>query len=76
MFSRKTIQRIPHPACSPDLPPNEFFLFEHIKRILTEYDIPGRQNLKSAITSIFHETGQRTIIAVFETWVNRLEWGI
>jgi hypothetical protein len=46
----------------------------HIKRKITEYDIPDRQNLKSAITHIFDEIGQETHIAVLETWINRLEW--
>jgi hypothetical protein len=38
-----------------------------MKRKLTEYDIPDRQSLKSAITHIFDAIGQETLIAVFET---------
>jgi hypothetical protein len=52
MSSRKKIRRIPHPAYSPDLAPSDFFLFDHIKRKLTEYDIPKRPSLKSAITTV------------------------
>jgi hypothetical protein len=68
------IQRIPHPAYSPDLTPSDFFLFGYIKQKLTEYDIPDRKNLKSGITYIFHEIGQETLMTVLETWTNRLEW--
>jgi hypothetical protein len=46
----KTIQPISYWAYSPHLASCNFFLFAHIKRKLTEYDIPDRQNLKSAIT--------------------------
>jgi hypothetical protein len=74
MFSRKKIQRIPHPAYSPDVAPNDFFLFGYIKRKLTEYNIHDRQSLQSAIADIFDEIGQKTLMAVFETWINRLEW--
>jgi hypothetical protein len=59
MFSRKKIQRIPHLASRPNLAPSDYLLFGHIKRKLTEYDIPDRQNLKSAITHIFDEIGQK-----------------
>jgi hypothetical protein len=45
-------------------------------RKLTEYDITDRQSLKSAIAHIFDEIGQETLIAVLETWINRLEWVI
>jgi hypothetical protein len=45
-------------------------------RKLTEDDIPDRQSLKSAITHIFDEIRQETLVAVFETWINRLAWVI
>jgi hypothetical protein len=67
VFTQKTIQRIPHPASGPDFAPSDSFLFGYIKRKLTEYDIPDRQSLKSAITHIFDEIGQETLILVFET---------
>jgi hypothetical protein len=76
MSSRKKIQRIAHPAYSPGLPPSNFFLFGCIKRKVTEYDIADRQSLKGAITHIFDEIGQETLIAVFGTWPNRLAWVI
>jgi hypothetical protein len=72
IFMQK-IRRIPHPACSPDFAPSDFFPFGYIKRRLGEYNILDRQSLKSAITHIFDEIGQETLMTVFETWINRLE---
>jgi hypothetical protein len=69
----KKIQRTPHPTYSPDLAPSDFFLFGYIKRELTEYHIPDRESLKSAITHILDEIGQETLITVFETWISRFE---
>jgi hypothetical protein len=62
-----------HPADSPDLAPSDFFLFDETKRKLIEYGIPGRQSLKSAVTHIFDELGQETLITVFGTSITRLE---
>jgi hypothetical protein len=76
MSSHKKIQWIPQPAHSPNLVLHDFFLFGHIKRRLSEYDIPDRQSLKSAITYIFGEIRQETLKAVFETWTNRFDWVI
>jgi hypothetical protein len=75
VFTQK-IQQMPHPAYSPDPALSVFFLFGYITRKSTEYDIFYRQTLKSAITHIFDEVGQETLIAVFETWTNGLEWVI
>jgi hypothetical protein len=49
----KKIQRITHPAYSPDLAPSDFFLFGSVKRKLTEYDIPGRQCLRCDCRNVF-----------------------
>jgi hypothetical protein len=58
----------------PGLCTKGFFLFSYIKRKLTEYDIPDRQSLKYVITHIFDKIRQEILVAVFETWINRLEW--
>jgi hypothetical protein len=39
-----------------------------------EYDIPDWQSLERVTTHIFDEIGQQTLISVFETWTNKLEW--
>jgi hypothetical protein len=57
---------MPHPAYSPNLAPSDLF-FGYIKRKLTEYEIPDRESLKSAITHMFGEIGQDTFILIFET---------
>jgi hypothetical protein len=38
-----------------------------MKRKFTEYDILDRQSLKRAVTHIFDEIEQETLIALFET---------
>jgi hypothetical protein len=66
MSSRKKIQWTSHPADRSDLAPGDFFLFGYINRKFTEYYIPDRQSSQSAVTHIFNEIGQETLIAVFE----------
>jgi histone-lysine N-methyltransferase SETMAR len=70
------INRIPHPSYSPDIAPSDFFRFDYVKEKLTEYDIPDRERLKFAITHIFSQIGQETLITVFGTWIKRLKWVI
>jgi hypothetical protein len=61
---------------SPDLAPSDFFLFGFMKTRLSEYDIPDRKDLKSAISQIFAEISQDMLISVFEAWIKRLKWVI
>jgi hypothetical protein len=74
MFSCKKIQRRPHRAYSLELTSSNFFLFGYIKRKLSECSIRNRQSLKRAMIHIFGEVAQETLMAVFRTWLNRLEW--
>jgi hypothetical protein len=67
MSSRKKIRRTPQPAYSPDLATNDFLPFGYIKRKFTKYNLPNRQSTKRAITHIFDEIRQETLIAVFKT---------
>jgi transposase len=75
-LSRTKAKRVPHPAYSPDLAPSDFFLFGFLKTKLQEYDIPDRETLKSAISDIFAEISEDTLISVFEAWIKRLKWVI
>jgi hypothetical protein len=62
--------RIPKPSYSPNIAPSDFVLFGYLKKKLTEYDIPDRVRLKLAITHIFSEIGQETLIPVLELGSN------
>jgi hypothetical protein len=67
---------VQHPAYSPDPAPSDFFLFGNLKEKVTDSDCGIREDLKSAISSIFDEIGQETVIAVFVSWMQRLKWVI
>jgi transposase len=68
------IKRLSQPSHSPDIAPSDFSLFGYLKEKLTEYDIPDRERRKLAITHIFSETGQETLITNFEPWIKRRKW--
>jgi hypothetical protein len=58
--SREGIQaskakHLSNPVYSPDLAPSDFFLFGHLKEKLTAFHCTARDELKSAITTIFNE---------------------
>jgi hypothetical protein len=48
-------KRLPHPVSSPDLAPSDFFLFSYLKEKLTAFHCTTRDELKSAIITIFNE---------------------
>ena len=51
---RNGYELIPHPACSPDLAPSDFFLFPNLKK-----DIRG-----------LHFRSDEEVVTVVEEWVN------
>jgi histone-lysine N-methyltransferase SETMAR len=69
-------RRLQHPPHSPDLAPSAFFLFEYLKDKLTDFDSRNREDLKSAITSIFNEIDKESLVAVFLSWIERFKWVI
>jgi hypothetical protein len=62
-----------HPVNSPDLASNDFFLFGHLKEKLTAFHSLTGDKLKSAII-IFNEITRETLLSVFSSWRERLEW--
>jgi hypothetical protein len=70
-LATKQIKMLYHPACSPDLVPNNFFLFPKIKEILKGRhfdDIDGiRNNTTAARKAIPHNNFQNC----FEVWTRR-----
>jgi hypothetical protein len=75
-LSRTKANRVPHPAHSPDFAPSDFFLFGFVKTRLQEYDIPGQEGVKCAISQILAEISQGMLICAFEAWIKRFKWVI
>jgi hydrogenase maturation factor len=69
-------ERLPHPACSPDLIPSDFFLSGYIKEKSSDCDCESQEDLLNAITEIFTGVDQEVLLCVFESWVNGLKWVI
>jgi hypothetical protein len=65
-----------HPFYSSDLAPSDFFLFGYMKEKLTAFHCTNRDELKSAIIIIFNEIDRETLLALFNSWLERLEWVI
>jgi hypothetical protein len=68
--------RLQHPAYSPDFAPSDFFLFGSLKEKLIDFGCSSREDLKSAITSIFTEIDKETLVVVFLLWIEWLNWVI
>jgi hypothetical protein len=67
---------LPHSVSRPDLAPSDFFLFGYLKEKLTAFHCTTRDELKSAIITIFNEIGREILLAISNSWLERLEWVI
>jgi hypothetical protein len=74
-FEAYRATRLQHPANSPDLAPSDFF-FGYLKEKLTDFDCRSREDMKSAITSIFNEIDKETLVPVVVSWIEGLKWVI
>jgi hypothetical protein len=70
------VERLLHPADSPDLAASDFFLFGHIKGKLSDHICKSREELLNAITEIFTGVDQEALLSVFESSASRLTWVI
>jgi transposase len=64
----------PHPLYSPDLAPSDFFLFGYLKARLKGMVFPSYEELLDAIGEMVTGVELETLTAVFEHWIERLEW--
>jgi transposase len=64
----------PYPPYSPNLAPSDFFLFGYVKERLKGMVFPSYEELLDAIGEMVTGSESETLTAVFEHWVERLEW--
>jgi hypothetical protein len=64
----------PHPPCSPDLAPSDFFLFGYVKECLKGMVFTSYEALLDAIGEVVTGIKSETLTAMFEYWMERLEW--
>lgn len=60
-----------HPPYSPDLAPSDFWLFDHIKKQLT--DNTDVQSLSNQITKVMKNTPHMEYLKTFHKWIERME---
>jgi hypothetical protein len=66
-------ERLPLPADSTGLTPNDFFLFVYIKGKPSDYNHESREDLLNATTKIFTGIDQDVLLSVVK---HRLKWAI
>jgi len=70
-LATKQITVLEHPAYSPDLDPNYFFLFQKIKEILKGRHCDDTDDIRSNITAALKATPQNHFQNCFEGWTRR-----
>jgi hypothetical protein len=64
----------PLPPYSLDLAPSDFFLFGYVKELLKGMVFPSYEALLDTISEVVTGIESETLTAVFEHWMERLEW--
>lgn len=67
------IERLPHPPYSPDISPNDFFLYGYIKYKLKGRMFDSRESLIKAIEEIVQEIDENRWKSVYDEWIQRLQ---
>ena len=70
-IEREGVRIIRHPPYSPDLAPCDFWLFDYIKRHLT--DQPDEIALEKAITKVLIEIPKEEYVKTFAKWLERMQ---
>jgi hypothetical protein len=63
----------PHPPCSPDLAPSDYFMFGYVKERLEGMMFPSYEELLDTISEVVTGIESETLIAVFDHWIERLK---
>ena len=66
-------ERLPQPPYSPDVSPNDFFLYGYIKEKLKGSHFTSREDLISAIVDIIQKIDKSVWISVYKEWMRRLQ---
>jgi transposase len=64
----------PHPPYPSDFAPSDIFLLGHVKERLKGMVFPSYEELLDAIGEMVTGVESETLTAVFEHWMERLEW--
>jgi hypothetical protein len=51
-MEQNSVQRTPHPACSPDLASSDFYLFGYVKQLLSGCQFADQDYLLQAVSGI------------------------
>jgi hypothetical protein len=62
-----------HPPYSPDMAPSDFYLFGHVKILMSGESFETGEDLSLAIQVILASLEKSTLSRVFLEWITRLE---
>jgi histone-lysine N-methyltransferase SETMAR len=70
------LQRLDHPAYSPDLNPCDFWFFGRAKTAIQNQSFQDPDELIEALTNLFDSITFEELQIVFHNWIRRLRWVI
>ena len=71
VFDIKNIPTVPHPLCSPDLAPCDYFLFPELKKAMKGKRFESSEDMKSSTTDILKAISKEDFQKCFQQWQER-----
>jgi hypothetical protein len=69
-FIENQLLSVPHPLCSPDLAPSDFWLFGPIKTALAGRSLADPKELLKGVRKFLEGTPDAELTVVFECWID------
>jgi hypothetical protein len=76
VFIENQLLHVPHPSCSPDLAPSDFWLFGRIKTGLTGRSFAEPEELLEGVREFLEGIPAAELTAAPEDWIDRVRWVI
>jgi hypothetical protein len=75
-FEKHHVSRLPHPLCSPDMSPEDFWLFGigMLKGVLKDHDFNSSDEIEEVTTKVWNRLTFDEVQGVFHNWMSRLAW--
>jgi hypothetical protein len=71
-FNENRMKPAPHPPCSFDLAPPDFYLFGYVKRCLAGFSFNDADQLPATVEGVPEGIEKVTLQAIFPEWMERL----
>jgi hypothetical protein len=73
-LAKGSIERAPHPLCSPDISQCDFWLFGMLRQKMKDREFQSQQAILSLVAKMWNDPIFADVQRAFQEWMERLAW--